>query len=67
MAFLLWSVCTWAEPVKRWRVIYVEGGFYTDYQQILRTTTQSLAQLGAIQNGDVPIPKEVHDTRKFYW
>ncbi|MBQ4492423.1 MAG: ABC transporter substrate-binding protein [Deltaproteobacteria bacterium] len=67
MIFVLWSVCnTCAEPVKKWRVIYVEGGSYTDYQQILRTTAQGLAQLGAIQRSDVPIPKETHDTRPMW-
>ncbi len=64
--FLLWSVGAYAEPVKKWRVIYVEGGSYTDYQQILRTTAQSLAQLGAIQKGDVPIPEETVNTRPMW-
>ena len=66
MAFLLWSVCTCAEPVKKWRVIYVEGGPYYEYQQTLRATTQSLAQLGVIQKGDVPIPKKTQDTRPMW-
>ena len=66
VALLWWSFCACAEPVKKWRVIYVEGGPYTDYQQILRTTAQGLAQLGAIQKGDVPIPKETHDTRPMW-
>ena len=64
--FLLWSVCTYAEPVKKWRVIYVEGGPYFEYQQTLLTTAQGLAQLGAIQNGDVPIPKKTQDTRPMW-
>ncbi|MBQ6669374.1 MAG: ABC transporter substrate-binding protein, partial [Deltaproteobacteria bacterium] len=66
MAFLLWSVCTCAEPVKKWRVIYVESGPYFEYQQTLHTTAQSLAQLGTIQNGDVPIPKKTEDTRPMW-
>ena len=65
--FVLWSVCnTCAEPVKKWRVIYVEGGPYSEYQQTLRATVQSLAQLGVIQKGDVPIPKKTQDTHPMW-
>ncbi len=66
VAFLLWSFYACAEPVKKWRVIYVEGGPYSEFQQTLRATTQSLAQLGAIRKGDVPIPKKTHDSRPMW-
>ena len=47
---------------KTWRVLYVEGGPYTNYQQTLAYTARGLARLGLIQNGDVPIPQETEDT-----
>lgn len=43
-------------PEKKWRIICVEGGGYTDYQQILAATARRMEKLGLIQNGNVPIP-----------
>ncbi|MBQ3059902.1 MAG: ABC transporter substrate-binding protein [Desulfovibrio sp.] len=40
-----------------WRVAYVEGGPFTDYQQVLRGLTLGLQQLGLIENGAVPVPE----------
>ena len=31
-----------AHPAKKWRVAYIEGGGYTDYQRILAATAKSL-------------------------
>ena len=46
-----------AHPAKKWRVAYIEGGGYTDYQRILAATAKGLAELGVIADGDVPIPE----------
>ena len=42
---------------KVWRVIYVEGGPFSDYQRILRGLTLGLQERGLIQNGQVPLPE----------
>ena len=55
-----------AAPLKKWRAVYVEGGGYTDYQQILAATAQGLAKLGLIEHGDVPIPTDADDTRPMW-
>lgn len=41
---------------KVWRVIYVEGGPFSNYQQTLAHTARGLEKLGLISNGQVPIP-----------
>lgn len=51
---------------KKWRVIYVEGGPYTDYQQIFAGTVRGLAKLGLIVNGDVPVPANSESTREMW-
>lgn len=55
-----------AAPQKKWRVIYVEGGPYTDYQQILAGTIHGLAQLGLIVNGNVPVPEGSESTKEMW-
>lgn len=50
----------------KWRIIYVEGGPYTDYQQILAGTVHGLAALGVIDNGAVPVPKDSESTREMW-
>ena len=55
-----------AAPLKKWRAVYVEGGGYTDYQQILAATAQGLAKLGLIEHGDVAIPTDADDTRPMW-
>lgn len=55
-----------ATAPKKWRAVYVEGGGYTDYQQILAATAQGLAKLGLIKHGDVPIPLGTDDTRPMW-
>lgn len=55
-----------AHPAKKWRVAYIEGGGYTDYQHILAATAKGLAELGIIAAGDVPIPKGTDDTRPIW-
>ena len=53
-------------PAKKWRVAYIEGGGYTDYQRIFAATAKGLAELGVIADGDVPIPEKTDDTRPIW-
>ena len=41
---------------KVWRVLYVEGGPFSNYQQTLAYTARGLEKLGLINNGQVPVP-----------
>ena len=43
-------------PPKPFRVIYVEGGPFTDFQLIFKGMSLGLQRLGLIANGNVPIP-----------
>lgn len=49
-----------AQP-KVWRVAYVEGGPFVDYQKILRGIAVGLHRMGLIENGSVPIPENSED------
>lgn len=49
-----------------WRVAYIEGGPYTDYQQILAGTVRGLARLGLIPDGNVPVPQGTESTREMW-
>lgn len=60
------SVDASSNPHKKWRVVYVEGGPYTDYQQIFAGTVHGLAKLGLIENGDVPVPANSESTREMW-
>lgn len=71
-AFLLvcWSLAPWhateahsgeVSPPKVWRIAYVEGGPFVDYQKILRGVAVGLQRMGLIQNGAVPIPANSED------
>ncbi|SFJ23692.1 ABC-type uncharacterized transport system, substrate-binding protein [Desulfomicrobium apsheronum] len=55
-----------SNPHKKWRVAYVEGGPYTDYQQIFAGTVRGLAKLGLIENGDVPVPENSESTQEMW-
>ncbi len=48
------------------RVAYIEGGPYTDYQKILLGFVHGLAQLGAIDNGEVPLPGNEESTKEIW-
>ena len=48
---------------KVWRVIYVEGGPFSDYQRILRGLTLGLQERGLIDNGQPPLPKDSEDVK----
>ncbi|WP_294555762.1 ABC transporter substrate binding protein [uncultured Mailhella sp.] len=47
---------------KVWRVLYVEGGPFSNYQQTLAQTARGLEKLGLIDNGQVSIPKDTEST-----
>lgn len=55
-----------AAAAKVWRVAYIEGGPYTDYQQILAGTVRGLARLGIIPDGNVPVPQNSESTREMW-
>ena len=50
-----------AASPKVWRIAYVEGGPFVDYQKVLRGVAVGLQRLGLIQNGAVPLPKNSED------
>ena len=43
---------------RTWRIAYVEGGPFSDYQRILRGVAVGLQRLGVIENGNVPMPDD---------
>ena len=47
---------------KVWRVLYVEGGPFSNYQQTLAHTARGLEKLGLIDNGQVAIPDGTEST-----
>ncbi|MBR4424295.1 MAG: ABC transporter substrate-binding protein [Mailhella sp.] len=51
---------------KTWRVLYVEGGPYGNYQQTLAWTARGLERLGLIGNGQVEIPKDTEDAKEMW-
>ena len=44
-------------PQKVWRVAYIEGGPFVDYQKVLRGVALGLQRMGLIRNGAVPLPE----------
>lgn len=47
---------------KIWRVLYVEGGPFSNYQQTLAQTARGLEKLGLIDDGQVFIPENTEST-----
>lgn len=41
-----------------WRVAYIEGGPFSDYQRILRGVAVGLQRFGCIEDGNVPVPAD---------
>ena len=67
---LLLRDCAFAAPAqdnpdeeKIWRVIYVEGGPFSDYQRIFQGLALGLEERGLIENGHVPLPKDSEEAR----
>ncbi|WP_300717913.1 ABC transporter substrate binding protein [uncultured Desulfovibrio sp.] len=48
---------------KAWRVIYVEGGPFSDYQRIFQGLALGLEERGLIENGHVPLPSDSEETQ----
>lgn len=46
---------------KVWRIIYVEGGPFSDYQRIFQGLALGLEERGLIKNGHVPLPGDSED------
>ncbi len=55
-----------AEPPGIWRLIYVEGGHYREYQQKLAATARFLQSMGLIADGEVPVPDDTYSTRSMW-
>lgn len=48
---------------KAWRVIYVEGGPFSDYQRIFQGLALGLEERGLIENGHVPLPSDSEEAQ----
>ena len=51
---------------KVWRVLYVEGGPFSNYQNTLAYTARGLEKLGLIDNGQVDIPKDSESSHEMW-
>ena len=51
------------QPHKVWRIAYVEGGPFSDYQRILKGLALGLQERNLIANGQVPLPQDSEDAR----
>ncbi|MDO5532996.1 ABC transporter substrate binding protein [Sutterella sp.] len=49
-----------------WRIAYVEGGEFSDYQRTLRGVAVGLKQLGFIDKGDVAVPVDTESTEPMW-
>lgn len=68
IALFLFSFCAlpaYASP-KIWRAIYVEGGPFSNYQQLLAHTARGLEELGLIDDGKVAVPSGTESTREMW-
>ncbi|MDM8554015.1 ABC transporter substrate binding protein [Desulfococcaceae bacterium HSG7] len=53
---------------EKWRIGYIEGGPWQDYQSNLAALIISLAKMGWIENKSLPAYKDKHETRTiWYW
>lgn len=50
----------------KWRVGYLEGGPYVNYQGSLKTTTEALMELGWIERETIPALPDSEDTRELW-
>ncbi len=56
------------QPSQKWRIGYLEGGYYKDYPKVLIATIEGLIRLGWIENIAVPsLPKEENTERLWSW
>jgi len=55
-----------APQQKTWRVAYVEGGPFSDYQRILQGIALGLQNLGLIENGGIPLPEDSEEAASMW-
>lgn len=66
------SVTAWADgsaekaAPKKWRIIYVEGGPYTNYQQLLAGNRPGTGAARLIDNGNVSVPSGTESSREMW-
>ena len=51
---------------KKWRIGYLEGGPYVNYQGSLRSTIQGLMTMGWIEKADIPKSSDLEDTKDIW-
>lgn len=51
---------------KKWRIGYLEGGPYVNYQGSLKSTAQSLMSMGWIEKADIPKSSDLEDTKALW-
>ena len=57
-----------AQTSKKWRIGYLEGGYYKDYPKVLIATIEGLIRLGWIENIAVPpLSKEENTSKLWSW
>lgn len=72
LCLLLLSLACSLSPVpaqgagKVWRALYVEGGPFSNYQQMLAHTARGLEKLGLIDNGQVAIPADTESAAEMW-
>ncbi|MDM8524491.1 ABC transporter substrate binding protein [Desulfococcaceae bacterium HSG8] len=55
-----------AKIAKKWRIAYLEGGPWRDYQSALIATVEGLSKLGWTEEIAIPRPKDIHDTGELW-
>ncbi|NJL60480.1 MAG: hypothetical protein HC887_13400 [Desulfobacteraceae bacterium] len=58
-----------AQISKKWRIGYLEGGYYKDYPKVLIATVEGLIRLGWIENIAIPpqMEKEGNTAKLWSW
>ena len=51
---------------KVWKVLYVEGGPFSNYQNTLAHTARGLEKLGLLSNAQVEVPKDKESSREMW-
>lgn len=58
---------TSADPSKKvWRIAYIEGGAFAEYQRIFHGVAIGLQRAGLIQNSNVPLPEDSEETASMW-
>ncbi|MBQ7607002.1 MAG: ABC transporter substrate-binding protein [Desulfovibrionaceae bacterium] len=51
---------------KPFRILYVDGGSYSDFQRVFSGFAKNLKNLDLVENGDVPVPKDTESVREMW-